>query len=301
MDQTFHVVGLTFHIVDVFAQRRYSGNQLAVFRGAHLLSDAEMQAIANEMHFSETTFITNEDEVDGGYDIRIFTPGKEVPFAGHPAIGTAFVIQQEIIRKPVEEILLNLKVGQVPVSIRYKGDVPDLLWMKPNPPKFGVTIDPGMISAGMNLRSGDIDPYFPIEEVSTGLPFLIVPIKTLEALKRIRISRAVLQELMRNMKAKCILAFTTDTYDKENDLTVRVFADALGIPEDPATGSGNGCLGAYLIKHKVFGEGAIEVRVEQGRDMNRPSLILLKAGYLDDEIHVEVGGNATLVASGELI
>ncbi len=301
MVQTFHVVGLTFHIVDVFAQRRYAGNQLAVFRGAHLLSDAEMQAIANEMHFSETTFIVNEEEVDGGYDIRIFTPNEEVPFAGHPAIGTAFVIQQEIIKKPVDEIKLNLEIGQVPVSIKYKGDVPDLLWLTPKTAKFGTVIDPGMISAGMNLRSGDIDPYYPIEEVSTGLPFLIVPIKTLEALKRVKISKAVLQELMRNMKAKCILAFTTETYDDENDLSVRVFADALGIPEDPATGSGNGCLGAYLIKHKVLGEGSIDVKVEQGREMNRPSLILLKAGYLDDEIHVEVGGNATLVASGELI
>jgi len=108
---------LTFYIVDVFAEKKYSGNQLAVFKNAKALSDNEMQRIAKEMNYSETTFILSEEKRNSGYDVRIFTPEKEVPFAGHPTLGTAYVIQREIIKKPVEKIILNLKIGQIPVSL----------------------------------------------------------------------------------------------------------------------------------------------------------------------------------------
>ncbi|MBN1814459.1 MAG: PhzF family phenazine biosynthesis protein, partial [Anaerolineae bacterium] len=123
---------LTFYIVDVFAERKYSGNQLAVFRKAAGLSTDEMQAIAREMHFSETTFVLSDQPRDGGYDVRIFTPQAELPFAGHPTLGTAFVIRQEIIGRPAEQVILNLQVGPIPVT--FDGDI---LWMKQVEPQFG--------------------------------------------------------------------------------------------------------------------------------------------------------------------
>ncbi|MCI0497677.1 MAG: PhzF family phenazine biosynthesis isomerase, partial [Thermoplasmata archaeon] len=148
----------------------------------------------------------------------------------------------------------------------------------------------------------DIDGHFPIQEVSTGLPILIVPLRTLEALRRVRVSRTVLEEMMQGLEARCVLCFTTETYSRENDLNVRVFADPLGIPEDPATGSGNGCLAAYLVEHGVLGKDAIDIRVEQGFEIGRPSMILLRAERKEGGgIDVRVGGKVQLVARGELI
>src|SRR5215216_4743647 len=129
-------VNLTFYIVDVFAEEKYAGNQLAVVRGGAGLPDERLQKIALEMNYSETTFLLAEEERDGGYDVRIFTPGGEIPFAGHPTLGTAFVIRQEVLAEPVERVTLNLKAGKIPVTF---GEV---LWMRQLPPTFGSTLDP---------------------------------------------------------------------------------------------------------------------------------------------------------------
>jgi len=142
---------LTFYIVDVFAEEKYAGNQLAVVRSAKALSDAEMQRIAKEMNYSETTFILSDEKRDGGYDVRIFTPEREMPFAGHPTLGTAYVIQREIVKEPVEMIVLNLKVGQIPVTLSYSEGHVDTLWMKQLQPTFGQTFDVGSISQVLSL------------------------------------------------------------------------------------------------------------------------------------------------------
>jgi len=135
-----------FYIVDVFAEEKYAGNQLAVVRGAKALSDNEMQRIAKEMNYSETTFILSDEKRDGGYDVRIFTPEKEVPFAGHPTLGTAYVIQQKIVKKPIKRMVLNLKVGQIPTTFSYSEEYGDVLWMKQMQPIFGQTFDAELIS-----------------------------------------------------------------------------------------------------------------------------------------------------------
>jgi len=137
---------LTFYIVDVFAEEKYAGNQLAVVRDAAVLSNSQMQQIAKEMNYSETTFILSEELREGGYDVRIFTPGAEVPFAGHPTLGTAYVIRQEIIKKPVETVNLNLKVGRIPVTFQDAGEGEDILWMKQIEPTFGEVFDAGDIA-----------------------------------------------------------------------------------------------------------------------------------------------------------
>ena len=173
-------MSLTFTIVDVFAEEKYAGNQLAVVRGAADLPDEILQKITREMNYSETTFILSEEERDGGYDVRIFTPGGEVPFAGHPTLGTAHVIQDEILATPAERVVLNLEAGKIPVTF---GDV---LWMRQLPPTFGSRLDPETLARILDLEPEDVDDRHPVQEVSTGLPAIVIPLKSLDALKRCR-------------------------------------------------------------------------------------------------------------------
>jgi trans-2,3-dihydro-3-hydroxyanthranilate isomerase len=290
-----------FTIVDVFAEKKYAGNQLAVFTDAGEISDEEMQLFAKEMNYSETTFILSEKQRNGGYDVRIFTPAEEIPFAGHPTLGTAFVIQQEIIREPVEKVILNLRIGQIPVALRYrKGEVDDL-WMEQKHPEFGEELDKSIIAQSLTIEEEDIDDRFPVQEVSTGLPFMIIPLKTLDAVKKARVDRAVFFGLIARTEAKAPLIFCPETYDSKNDLNCRVFVDYYNIPEDPATGSANGCLAGYLVKHRYFGGARIQVRVEQGYEIGRPSLLYLKAEEKGDAIDVLVGGKVFKIAEGEFV
>ncbi len=292
---------MKYYIVDVFAQEKYNGNQLAVFMDAGTLTSHQMQLIAKEINYSETTFITDNQSRDGGYDVRIFTPAQELPFAGHPTLGTAYIIQQEIVKQPVEKITLNLKVGQIPVTLHYLDNSVDLLWMQQKPPTFGQKFARDAIAPLLNLAVDDIDNSFPIEEVSTGVPFIIVPVKTLAAVKKAKVSLEPYFELISNTEAKAILIFCPETYHQENNLNVRVFCDYLGIPEDPATGSANGCLAGYLANYAYFGTDSIDIRVEQGYEIGRDSLLLLKAQKKDADIDVFVGGKVIMVAKGEFV
>ncbi len=290
----------TYYVVDVFAEEKYAGNQLAVFRNAHSLSDSKMQQIAKEINYSETTFILSDEEQKGGYDVRIFTPENEVPFAGHPTLGTAFILQKEIIKKPIKQVVLTLKVGQIPVTFTYSNETVETLWMKQIEPEFYQTFDSRLISEVLSIEPSKIDDKFPIEEVSTGLPFIIVPLKSLNAVKQARIAKDKYYKLIENTRAKGILVFCPEPYNKENDLNVRVFVDYYGIPEDPATGSANGCLAGYLVKNSYFGKDSINIRVEQGYEIKRPSLLYLKA-QKNGGITIYVGGKVIPVARGEFI
>ncbi len=304
---------MKFYIVDVFAETKYAGNQLAVFTGKDVanLSSDEMLQIAREINYSETTFIMADKPTNGGYDVRIFTPAKELPFAGHPTLGTAYIIQKEIIKNSVERVILNLKVGQIPVTWETIDDLGEVLWMKQNAPTFQQKYDAESLAAVLNLETADIDSRFPIQEVSTGIPFIIVPLKTHQALKKSKVNldkllsikprNQVFSKNLVSKDAKEILIFCPETNNSGNDLSVRMFAPALGITEDPATGSANGCLAGYLVEHNYFGEEKIEVKVEQGYEINRPSLLLLKAEKQEGEIEVFVGGKVVMVAKGEFV
>lgn len=292
--------GLDFYLVDVFAEEKYAGNQLAVVKNAGSLSTSQMQRIANEMHFSETTFILSGKQSDGGHDVRIFTPEKELQFAGHPTLGTAYVIKHFKPNHNSEKILLNLKIGQIPVAFEKDEQNQELLWMKQIQPIFGKTFDVESISKILSLGREDVDSRYPIQEVSTGLPFIIIPLRNLAAVKRAYVTRQGGAELLKETKAG-LLIFCSETYHPRNDLNVRVFVDAVGIPEDPATGSGNGCLAGYLSKYKYFGNEIINVRVEQGHEINRPSLLLLKTCKEKQGTSIHVGGKVVLIASGTLL
>ncbi len=290
-----------FVIVDVFAEQKYQGNQLAVVLDAQGLSDEEMQLITKEMNYSETTFILSNRPRKGGWDARIFTPATEIPFAGHPTLGTAFVILTELLEAPSQEVRLNLKVGQILVTLASVEGQPDVLWMKQVEPRFGQILEAEPTAEALGLDLADVDQNLPIQDVSTGFPFFVVPLKSLEAVKRARLDPTKYWPLIEHTEAKDFLLFCRQTYKPENDLNVRVFVEYHGIPEDPATGSGNGDLAAYLVKHRVLGQDRIDVRVEQGYEIGRPSLLFLHAAEKNGRIEVQVGGQVILIARGELV
>ncbi len=287
---------MNYSIVDVFSQGKYTGNQLAVFKNAGNISSNDMQQIAKEINFSETTFILSNTKKDDGYDVRIFTPNEEVPFAGHPTLGTAFIIQNEILEKPLEKLTLNFKAGQIPVTF---DNHEEILWMKQNEPTFGKVLDKNQVSDILNINQEYIDNRFPIQEVSTGLPVIIVPLKSLEAVKKVKINKEKYFELIAQTDAKAIMVFSPETYHTENDVNVRDFADYYGVPEDAATGSANGCLAAYLVKYRYFEKSEINIRVEQGYEINRSSLLFLKANIDNGKININVGGRVEKIAQGE--
>lgn len=288
---------LPFHIVDVFAEKKYAGNQLAVFRHAGELSGAEMQRIAREINFSESTFILSDKMRNGGFDVRIFTPREEVPFAGHPTLGTAFIINQAMLAGKASEVVLNLQVGQIPVTFSPEGTC----WMKQIQPVFGPQHDAALLASVLGLDAADLDERFPVEEVSTGLPFFIVPLKTLAALQGAKVDLGRYYALIKNTLAKGILIFCPQTHEPGNDLSVRVFVDYYGVPEDPATGSGNGCLAGYLVQQRYFGTDSIKVQCEQGYEIGRPSLLRLQAEARGEQIDIRVGGKCEVVARGEFV
>jgi trans-2,3-dihydro-3-hydroxyanthranilate isomerase len=259
-----------------------------------------MLAIAQEMNYAETTFIVSDAPREGGYDVRIFTIVTEVPFAGHPTLGTAYIIQNEIQTNRTNSVSLNLKVGQIPVTFPDDG----MLWMRQNPPEFGHVYDPVVLADVLGLSSDDMDARFPIQEVSTGLPFIIAPLKSLDAVKRAEVNLRKFDAMIAgsdSLKAEAVLIFAPETYHTENDLNVRVFVHHYGVLEDPATGSGNGCLAGYLSRYRYFGSDTVDCRVEQGYEIRRPSLLLLRAWAAEDRIVVEVGGRVEMIARGELL
>lgn len=290
---------MKFHIVDVFAERKYSGNQLAVVRDCEHLSDDEMQQITREFNFSETTFVLSEEPVDGGYPVRIFTPQSEVPFAGHPTLGTAAVIQKEI-EPHADRVVLNLQVGAIAVTFDAEdGSNGGILWMRQAPPKFGSSPSREILAQVLGLDGADFHADYLPEEVSTGLPTLVVPLASLDAVRRAEVELESYNRLLDSIEAKLLLIYARETYSQDNDLNVRVFAHHFGVPEDPATGSANGCLAAYLGKHAANGAQQVEARVEQGCEIGRPSLLLLKAGIASSQIEVDVGGSVIFIAQGE--
>jgi trans-2,3-dihydro-3-hydroxyanthranilate isomerase len=285
---------MKFYIVDVFAEEKYAGNQLAIVRGGAGLPDEGLQKMALEMNYSETAFVLSEEETEGGYDVRIFTPGDEVPFAGHPTLGTAYVIQHEILTSPVESVTLKLKAGEIPVTF---GEV---LWMRQLPPTFGAILDPALFTRTLNLETADLDDRSPVQVVSTGLPALIVPLRDLDALRRCKVDWERYTEVAG--PGKNLYVFCPESHDDgPGDLSARMFANDLGVPEDPATGSAAGCLAAYLLEHSYLGTDAVDVRVEQGYEIGRPSLLYLQAERDGEKIIVNVGGKVQMVARGELV
>lgn len=282
-------------ICDVFAPRKFQGNQLAVFPDAGGLTDSDMQTLAREIHFSESSFILSRQPTQRGFPVRIFTPAREVPFAGHPTLGTAYVIWERFLDRKVDPVRLDLKVGVVPVQVYENGE---RLMMTQVPPRFGKEVEPAQAAGVLGLQSGDIDSRYPCQEVSTGLWFLIVPVTRLASVQAIKVNLAEYYRLLEDLDAKAVLTFCPETIDPRCRLHVRVFCDFYGVPEDPATGSANGCLCAWLSKHRYLGASDFSIATEQGVEMQRESLLYLEAEEKHGRTEVRVGGRVFIAGHG---
>lgn len=289
-------IPMPFTIVDVFAESKYAGNQLAIFKNAEYLSSETMQKLAKETNFSETTFILSDKKSNDGYNVRIFTPNCEVPFAGHPTLGTAFVLQDEFENSPQDQININYSIGQIPVS--FPEGKSGKIWMQQMEPAFGPILSADDIFSFTNLSKEDIDPRFPIQVVSTGLPQIILPLSNLKSIQSLRVNKERFLAFVENFPAKSLLTFSQETVNSEANLHVRVFVDYYGIPEDPATGSGNGCLAGYLVEQQVLNSQSIDISVEQGLEINRPSRLYLRSQKKGSHIEIHVGGKVQKIAVG---
>ena len=286
-----------FHIVDVFAEERYQGNQLAVFLDGNAFEEKILQKIAREINFSETTFIYPRQTDYGPFRTRIFTPAAEVPFAGHPTLGTAYIIATQLLCSRPKTVTLDCEAGQVPVMIDWKDGVPERLTMTQPEVQFLGLSDLKQIAASLSLSESDIEVEVTPEQISTGLPTIIAKAKNLSAMQRIRLDRKAYAKLVDSSEAKTLLVYCDETVSQECDIHARFFAPNYGVSEDPATGSANGCLLAHYLKRMRL-DGEVNLAVEQGLEMGRPSRLYLN-GWRDGASYlIRVGGRVIPVARG---
>src|SRR5215203_3672361 len=275
---------------DVFTSTPFEGNQLAVYpQPPRDIAVARMQRIAAEMHFSETTFVF-PPEGTGDVRMRIFTPGTELPLAGHPTIGTTFALAREgVIAPGRESFVFELGVGPIPVSLEWDGDDLSFAWMTQLLPAFGAEIaDRAGFARAIGLDEMDLEDL-PIEQVSCGVAFLFVPVKSRAALDRVSIDRRALTRAYEQAKCEdlAVFLFTTDRTGATGDETIysRMLAPQFGVGEDPATGGASGPLGSYLLYHGVVSPTQARSMVSlQGVAMQRPSRIHISIDSEDDRI-----------------
>src|SRR5256886_8721314 len=282
---------LPFTQFDVFTSQALEGNPLAVFPDGRSLSDGEMQAIAKEMNLSETTYILPRDqatEKERGIRVRIFTVEEELPFAGHPMLGTAFALRGN---GRAAEIKLELNVGTIPVTFEETPGQPTFGEMRQNDPVFGQIHDVKKIAEVTGIPLADIDSEFPVQTVSTGVPFTVLPLRGLQQIRRRGINQSRSSEYLSASGAKFFFCVSRETVDP----TARLHARMLFYNgEDPATGSAAGCTCAWMVAHGVAQPGE-QALIEQGIEAGRSSRIFVRGERTADAIKVYVGGNAVPV------
>ena len=297
---------LQYRIVDVFTDRMFGGNPLAVFLDGRGVSDTEMQALAREMNLSETTFILPPDDPANDFRVRIFTPGRELPMAGHPTIGTAFVLAREKMLPAGGEtvtIRLEEKVGLIPVRLEMKDGAPDKIWMTQPRPTFGpVFPNAAAVAEMLGIDPAGIRSDLPIEVVSCGMPFLFVPVRDLATMRRLSFNRDLSRRALESLECPGSFRFAMEVENAGSTVHSRMFAPELGVPEDPATGSASGPLGCYLVRHGVVSaQPKASIVSEQGIEMGRPSFIHIEITQEANEItEVKVGGQTVFVGGGEI-
>lgn len=276
-----------FRIVDVFTERPFAGNQLCVVPDPVPLDDATMQALAKEIGFSETTFVT---EYGGDrYAMRIFTPGQEVPFAGHPTLGTAFVMVSE--GRVTSPVVQEVKAGEIPVEVDLERGFAK---MRQLPPMLGAEVrDLAPVAAAAGLAVEDLHPDLAPQAISTGIPHLITPVRDLATLRRAVRNGQAVGRVARELRVESVYLFAVT----DDGVTARMFDWELGVGEDPATGSAAGPLGAYLAARGLAGmPGSVLVR--QGEQVGRPSELHVEVRPEGDSWRITVGGGVRIVGEG---
>jgi trans-2,3-dihydro-3-hydroxyanthranilate isomerase len=303
---------LDFVLADVFTDRPFGGNQLAVFPRAMGLPAGTMQAIARELNLNESAFVFPPKTPEVTYTVRFFTPRTELPFAGHPTIGTALVLDavgaldhaQKVDRSSdgSKRIVLGEGIGPVPVCLtRYSGVAGAVLTSPRIPVKVAEAPQADIMAALLGLRSDSLSgEIFPAGGYSAGVPFLSIPLQDQAALARVRLDAATWATHVKDSSTPHIVALTLDPRN-DRQFDIRMFAPAMGIPEDPATGAAAVALGGFLADQQRLPTGTTRWLIRQGLDMGRPSLINLEVDVANDAVAaVRVGGNAVIVGRGSL-
>jgi trans-2,3-dihydro-3-hydroxyanthranilate isomerase len=295
-----------YFTLDVFTDQRFGGNPLAVILDARGMSTAQMQQVTREFNYSESTFVLPAESADTTRRVRIFTPGGEVPFAGHPTVGTAIALvfsgdaptDGDEIR-----VILGENIGPVPVTVRLRDGVPT--WAQLSVAQMPVEdppMDRDVVAALLGLSRDDLmagEQYAPAV-TSCGLPFLMVPLATRDAVARARVVEDVFARTLRGTRCAMVMVFTTLDDTPGVDLHCRVFCPDDGVPEDPATGSANAALGGYLAA-RTPRTGTLRWVSQQGIEMGRPSRLEIEVDKSADTITaVRVGGSAVLMSEGRL-
>ncbi|MBX3302064.1 MAG: PhzF family phenazine biosynthesis protein [Nitrospira sp.] len=301
---------LKFYQADVFTGQPFGGNPVAVFPDAEGLTDDQLQRIAREMNLSETVFVFPPTDSAAAARLRIFTPTQEIPFAGHPVLGTFYVLahlKRILIDDGITRVTQECNIGLFPIEVHTEhGSVVRVVMAQPKPEFFEpmTAIDELYLIAGaLGIPKHVIaDAKWPLQVVSTGLPVLIVPVRTLTAARSIAPDASAIIKVCERFGANGIMVFTTVTVESFASVHARMFAPKIGILEDPATGSAGGALGAYLVHNGVVEVGpTTEILIEQGYEIDRPSRILVQVESEDDVIQgVTVGGQCVLVVEGVL-
>lgn len=300
---------LQYTLVDVFTDIPFGGNQLAVVEGRNDLSTETMQKIARELNLSETVFVFPPQKSDNTRKLRIFTPQMELPMAGHPTIGAAYVLTSSD-RVPTEEgqneFVFEEEVGEIPVTVLKEVGRIVKVEMKQPLPVFSEKLENRKLAAELlSLAETDIHAGLPVQSVSSGVPFLFIPVRSLQAIRRIQFRLDVWEQHFKGRpNYQHIFAFTAETESTQASVHGRMFAPAMGISEDPATGAASGPLGAYLVKNKILSNaenGIYRITSEQGFEMGRPSFIDITVHGTPEKItEVKIGGNSVTIGKGEL-
>jgi trans-2,3-dihydro-3-hydroxyanthranilate isomerase len=301
---------LKFYQADVFTEDPFGGNPVAVFPDAHGLADHQLQQIAREMNLSETVFVLPPTDQAAVVRLRIFTPTQEIPFAGHPVLGTFYVLAQlglVAATDGITRVMQECNIGLFPVELYAQdGELIRVVMTQPKPEFLGpvdAMEDVYKIAGALGLAKYAItDMKWPIEVVSTGLPVLIVPVRTLTAVRSIQPNASAIMDICSRFGANGIMVFTTVTVEPSATVHARMFAPSIGILEDPATGSASGALGAYLVQNGVVDVApTTDIVVEQGYEIERPSQIFVRVESDDDIIKtIKVGGQCVMVVEGTL-
>jgi trans-2,3-dihydro-3-hydroxyanthranilate isomerase len=296
---------LVFHTLDVFTDRTFGGNPLGVFPDAAHLPAALMQRVAREMNLSESVFL-GPPESGGTARVRIFTPGVEVPFAGHPTVGTGIFLASRLDITTADgptTLVLEENVGHVPVDVRFEHGRPVFArFTTAVPPDHRPSpVSPADLARMVGLSEGDLDRDLPVEMVSCGLPYHCVPLRSADAVRRAVLDMAAWKRLLADSWAHHVYLISREAEGEGVDVRVRMFAPGSGVAEDPATGSAAAALGGYLSKADGRASGTLSWTVEQGLEIGRPSLLHVEADRsAGATVAVRVGGSAVFVSSGTM-
>jgi len=288
------------HIVDVFAEEPLAGNQLAVVLEAEGLETSAMQRIAQEMNFSETTFVAPCPDAQGAWPVRIFTPAAELPFAGHPTLGTASVLRA-LTGGDAPLVELQLRVGTIPVRFEPEGAGEEVAWLRAPAVEMGARIAPEAVAAAVRLVPDDLVPEVTSHHVTAGPAFAFARVSGQEALCRAKLDRERLATLVPGVSLDGLYLFCTETVGAGLDLAARLLFDAGGAREDPATGSATAMLGAFLLHQSDEPDAGFSIRIEQGVAMGRPSLLRLAVDVKASAPEIRVGGRVFPVLRGVLL